>query len=109
MCCVVHLKLSGSDALESGLCPCPGWQPSAELFSSSWFRLDPEGYCNLVFRSDFLFSLSHSLSLALFALQSIARLIAQSCGNQQQCVIQGLITGSGRVQGKGCAPCKIAT
>lgn len=105
MCYVVHLRLTGYD-MELGLCPCPGWQPSTELFSSSWFPSAPEGYCNLVFCERFPFL---SVPIALFALWSTARLIIQSHGNQQQCVIQGLITDCGGAQGKGCALYKIAT
>lgn len=92
MCCLVHLRLTGSDTLEFELCPSPGWQPGAELFSSSWFHSSPEGYCNLVFCEQFPFL---SVPVALFALQSTARVVTQSHGNQQQCVIQGLITDCG--------------
>lgn len=41
---------------------------SAELFSSSWFHLDPEGHCNLVF---FVSNFSFSLSLLLFLLYRV--------------------------------------
>lgn len=99
MCCVVHLRLTGSDMLELGLCPCPGWQPSAELFSSSLFHLAPEGYCNLVFFCEWFPFLS--VPIALFALQGTARLIIQSHGNQQQCVIQGSVTDCGEGTGEG--------